>query len=127
MRVAKPCGYITALERPDESTFALVSAARSRRRPGIVAEVFLRRELRRVDIDRDDHPPGSPLGERDQRQVSAMQRAHGRYQRERRLAALHARAQGWDRSQNRRAAMTVSIYSDLRIAHYGERSCWIID
>ena len=42
----------------------------------------MRRELGRIDEDRDDHPVGMFAGEMHQRQMPVMQSAHGRNERD---------------------------------------------
>ena len=47
----------------------------------VLLEILMRRELRRVDEDRDDHPLRMALALCDQRDMALVQRAHGRHQR----------------------------------------------
>jgi hypothetical protein len=67
----------------------------------------MRRELRRVDEDRDDDAPGMALGFLDQRDMAFMQRAHGRHQRDLLAGFMPARdglAHGGDRLEDGYAA-----------------------
>ena len=48
----------------------------------IGGEILARRELCRVDEDRDDHAACLPVGKCDQRKMAPVQRSHGRHQRD---------------------------------------------
>ena len=70
-------------------------------RPGarVGTEIFSRRELRRIDEDRDDNPCSAPFGETNQRHMPVMERTHGWHQRHRGLPcakAIERATQGGD-------------------------------
>ena len=107
--------------------------------PRISVEIFARRELRRIDEDRDDGALGHLLGDIGERDMARMQRAHGRDERDtaRRLApGGDAAAQHGDRSENvrlvharlvdrigarRKITRAGKVFSPSRSSHAGTR------
>ena len=79
--VAKPCGYIVSAAAPkSDRRRACERVDIGREGTGIGFQIFGRRELRRVDEDRHDHPIGPPLRAFHQGKMPGVQRAHGRDQ-----------------------------------------------
>ena len=77
-------------------------------RARIGGKILVRRELRRIDEDRHHDAVGLLPGQRHQRDMAGVQRAHGRRQRDRlapRAPARHRRAQSGDVAQNENAAL----------------------
>jgi hypothetical protein len=69
--------------RPDEVDIGLRKCSKiGRKCPRIGAEIFARRELRRVDEDRHDDAIGAALCSAHQRKMAGVQGAHGGHQRD---------------------------------------------
>ena len=76
------------------STEAPGSDPRGLRRSGIPLKILPRTKLGGINENGDNHPISMPLGFFDQTQVTCVQVAHGRYQRNPLLLQTHARCLG---------------------------------
>ena len=120
MRVAKPSGYIALTSGIPDQVDVLGGELGDIGLPGarIGTEIFGRRELGRVDEDRDDDFSGAAFGQPDQRHMAVMERSHGRHQRDRGLSgakAVEGAAQCGDRADDHGTSRHLDSISRGRI------------
>jgi hypothetical protein len=102
---------------PSQAPHVVLDATR------IPRKVFASHKLRRVDEDGDEHRRGADLGRSDEREVTCVQRAHGRYERHALTAQAHpftsASQLTRGRNHNWRHRIIVTPQRLARLLHVG--------